>query len=328
MTKFALFALDTDKTLAMAVAGLLRVALSPQEYRKFEDGEFKIRSLTEVRGQDVFVLFGLQGEDGRSAAEKLCELLFFVGALKDDGALRVTAVVPYLSFARKDRRTKPHDPVTMRYVAQLFDAMRIDRIICMDAHNISAFQNAFRCETVHLDAQALFARQFAAKFGDSPLTVVSPDLGGEKRAELFRQRLEGLVARPIAKAFMDKHRSEGRVASHIFAGDVKDRISIVLDDLISGGGTMARAAVACRDHGAKGVHVAATHGVFSSGAGQVLQDAPIDEIVITDTIPCPSGVATALGERLAVVGVAPLLAEAIRRCHEGGSLSDLVENGP
>lgn len=327
MTKPALFALD-DSSLGAEVATLLDVAPSPYEFRKFEDGEFKIRPLANVRGLDVYVLFGLHGEEGKSAADKLCELLFFAGALKDAGARRVTAVAPYLSFARKDRRTKPRDPVTTRYVAQLIEAMRIDRVITVDAHNLSAFQNSFRCEAVHLDAQALFARHFAEKLGDAPLAVVSPDLGGEKRAELFRRRVERLVARPVAKAFMDKYRSEGRVESHVFAGDVKDRVAIVLDDLISGGGTVARAAVACRQHGAAAVHVAATHGVLSSAAAETLPSAPIDEFAITDSIPCRADIARALSGRLSIIPVAPLLAEGIRRCHAGESISDLVENGP
>lgn len=324
----ALFALGASRPLGEEVAQWLGVELAQVEDRVFEDGEYKIRPLEKVRGRDVYIVSSLQSDDSASSADKLCKLLFFVGALKDAGARRVTAVTPYLCFARKDRRTKPRDPVTTRYVAQLFEAMATDRLVGIDVHNIAAFQNAFRCETVHLDAQALFARRFVHDVGDAPVAVVSPDLGGEKRAELFRLRLERMLKRPVAKAFMDKYRSEGRVSGDIFAGDVKDRIAIVIDDLIAGGGTMARVAAACRAHGAARVWVAATHGVFSQAAGSILTEAPIDRIVITNSVPPPAALAAQLGARLETIDVAALVAEAIRRLHADGSITELLEEGP
>ncbi len=266
-SSLALFALGASISFGEDVAESLGAELAPLEDREFEDGEYKIRPLENVRGRDCYVVFTLNGDEVASSADKLCKLLFFVGALKDAGAQRVTAVTPYLCFARKDRRTKPRDPVTTRYVAQLFEALGTDRVVCVDVHNIAAFQNAFRCETVHLDAQALFARHVLANIGDRPVAVVSPDLGGEKRAELFRLRLERMLKRPVAKAFMDKYRSEGHVVGDIFAGDVKDRTAIIIDDLIAGGGTVARTAAACRANGAAHVWVAATHGVFSAKGG-------------------------------------------------------------
>lgn len=326
----ALFALDSTKTFGEEIARMLGVGLARLEDRAFEDGEYKIRPLESVRGRDVYVVSSLHGDAAGSSADKLCKLLFFVGALKDAGAARVTAATPYLCFARKDRRTKPRDPVTTRYVAQLFEAMATDCVIGVDVHNVVAFQNAFRCETIHLDAQAIFAERFVAEIGDAPVAVVSPDLGGEKRAELFRQRLERMLRRPVAKAFMDKYRSEGRVVGDIFAGDVKDRIAIVLDDLIAGGGTVARTAKACRQNGAAQVWVAATHGVFTSAAAEILSAAPVDRIAITDTVPLAPAdkTAAALKERLVIVGAARLFAEAIRRRNMNGSITELLENGP
>jgi ribose-phosphate pyrophosphokinase len=327
-SSLALFALGASISAGEDVAQALGAELAPLEDREFEDGEYKIRPLENVRGRDCYIVFTLNGDHIASSADKLCKLLFFVGALKDAGAQRVTAVTPYLCFARKDRRTKPRDPVTTRYVAQLFEAIGTDRVVCIDVHNIAAFQNAFRCETIHLDAQALFARHVVANVGDSPVAVVSPDLGGEKRAELFRLRLERVLRRPVAKAFMDKHRSEGRVVGDIFAGDVKDRTAIIIDDLISGGGTVARTAAACRANGAARVWVAATHGVFSETAASTLADAPIDTLIITDSVPLQSAVAGALGDRLTLVTVAGLVAEAIRRLHANGSIVQLLDEGP
>ncbi|MGE0234461.1 MAG: ribose-phosphate diphosphokinase [Methylocystis sp.] len=324
----ALFALGANAAFGEDVAQALGAELTPLEDREFEDREYKIRPLENVRGRDCYAVFTLHGDHVASSADRLCKLLFFIGALKDAGAARVTAVTPYLCFSRKDRRTKPRDPVTTRYVAQLFEAIGTDRLICIDAHNIAAFQNAFRCEAVHLDAQSLFARRVVADVKDSPIAVVSPDLGGEKRAELFRLRLERMLKRPVAKAFMDKYRSEGRVVGDIFAGDVKDRIAIIIDDLIAGGGTVARTAAACRANGAADVWAAATHGVFSEAAAGVLANAPIDRLIITDSVPLAPAIATALGDRLTLVSVAGLVAEAIRRLHANGSITQLLEEGP
>jgi ribose-phosphate pyrophosphokinase len=324
----ALFALDANRRLAQKVSRLLHVEIAPHEERRFEDGEFKIRPLTNVRNKDVFVLSSLYGEEAASVSDKLCRLLFFVGALKDAGARCVTLVAPYLCFQRKDRQTKPRDPVATRYLAQLLEAMGTDRVMTIDTHNLAAYQNAFRCDSEHLDAQALFAGHFARLVGKQEVAVVSPDLGGEKRAELFRERLERTLTRPVAKAFMDKRRSEGKVTGDIFAGDVKGRVAIVLDDLISGGGTMARVAAACRREGAREVWCAATHGVFSAGAACVLENAPIDRLVVTDSVPLPAHMnSELLQKRLTVVSVANLVAQAIRCCHDGSSIAKLLEEG-
>ncbi len=325
-----IFALGDSRDFGAAVAARLCLELAPLEERAFEDGEYKLRPLESVRGADVYAIFSLYAQPGASGAEKLLKLLFFIGALKDGGAARVTAVAPYLAFSRKDRRTKPRDPITTRYIAQLFEAMRADAVMTVDVHNIAAFENAFRCESLPLDAHALFARHLAPLVAQAPLAVVSPDLGGEKRAELFRQRLERLLQRPVAKAFMDKVRSEGRVGGEIFAGDVTGRIAVILDDLIAGGGTIARTAAACRAQGAAQVFALATHGVFARAASQVLAQAPIDRLVVTDSVPVPedSAVARALGERLAVLPLAGLIAEAILRRHENGSITQLLAEGP
>lgn len=324
----SIFALGSSRAFGEAVARRMGVSLSPLEERNFEDGEYKLRPLASVRGRDVYAIFSLNAETGASSADKLLKLLFFIGALKDSGAARVTAVTPYLAFSRKDRRTKPRDPITTRYVAQLFDAMRADGVMTIDAHNIAAFENAFRCETIPLDAHALFARHFAALVANAPVAVVSPDLGGEKRAELFRQRLERLLGRPVAKAFMDKTRSEGRVTGEIFAGDVAGRAAIILDDLIAGGGTIARTATACRAHGAATVFAAATHGVFTKIAPQVLGNAPLDGLAITDAAAPDVATAQALGDRLTILSLAELFAQAIGRRHGNGSITDLLAQGP
>ena len=156
-----LFALEASRDLGTRVAGALGTVLARHEERGFEDGEHKSRSLENVRGRDVYVLQSLYGDREQSVNDKLVRLLFFLGALKDASAAQVTAVTPYLCYARKDRRTKPRDPVTMRYVAQVLEAVGTDRVVTMDVHNLAAYQNAFRIPAEHLEAKRLFVEHFA-----------------------------------------------------------------------------------------------------------------------------------------------------------------------
>ena len=151
-----LFALQATADLGKAVAHALGGKLAAHEERAFEDGEHKVRPLDAVGGADVYVVQSLHGGPSESANDKLCRLLFFIGALKDAGAARVTAVVPYLCYARKDRRTKPNDPVTTRYIAGMFEAVGTDCIVTLEVHNPVAFENAFRCRTVTLTGTPLF----------------------------------------------------------------------------------------------------------------------------------------------------------------------------
>ena len=181
-----LFVLKSSRTFGEKVSLQLAVEPSPHEEREFEDGEHKARPLTSVRGKDVFVIQSLYADDQQSGNDKLCRLLFFIGALKDAAAARVTAVVPYLAYARKDRKTKPRDPVTTRYVAALFEAVGTDAMVTLDVHNLAAFQNAFRCQTEHLESHTLFVEHFAPILRDTDVVVVSPDAGGIKRAEQLR----------------------------------------------------------------------------------------------------------------------------------------------
>ena len=151
-----LFSLDPDCPLAPALAAELDEPLSAHEDRGFEDGERKLRPLVDPRGADAYVICSLHGGPLLSPHDKLFGLLMFAGALRQHGAARVTAVLPYLAYARKDRQTKPFDPVTLRTVAQLFEAAGVAQLIVLEAHNVAAFQNAFRCPTVHLEAHRAF----------------------------------------------------------------------------------------------------------------------------------------------------------------------------
>jgi ribose-phosphate pyrophosphokinase len=320
--KFRLFALEATADLGQAVARALGCDLAAHEERGFEDGEHKVRPLDDVGGASVYVVQSLHGGPTETANDKLCRLLFFVGALKDAGAARVTAIVPYLCYARKDRRTKPNDPVTTRYVAGMFEAVRTDCIVSLEVHNPVAFENAFRCRTVPLTATPLFV-DFARKLEDEKLSVISPDTGGDKRAELFREALEAALHRPVGKAFAEKHRSGGIVSGDLFVGDVAGTTALIVDDLISTGGTLLRAARAARRAGARRVIALVTHGLFMPGASDVLADPAIERLVVTDAVPPFRLSGQAVRDKVDVLPVAPLLAEAIRRLEEGRGLADL-----
>jgi ribose-phosphate pyrophosphokinase len=322
-----LFALGSARRLGDGIAAALDVPVARHEERGFEDGEHKARPLESVRDRDVYVLDALHGEAGASPNDKLCRMLFFVGALRDASAGRITALVPYLCYARKDRRSKSRDPVTSRYVAALFEAVGVDRVVVMDVHNPAAFQNAFRVPTEHLEARALFVAWIAARVGGERVAVVSPDAGGFKRAERTREALARALGRPCELVFLEKKRSEGVVSGTGVVGDVDGAHAVVIDDLISSGGTMARAARALRERGARSVVAMATHGVFGAGASQALADPAIERIVVTNTVAVGGRLDGAAAAKLEVLDVAPLLAQAVHRMHAGGSVVELVE-GP
>ncbi|MBZ5556197.1 MAG: ribose-phosphate diphosphokinase [Acidobacteriia bacterium] len=323
--RLSLFSLRSGEALAERVARNLGIRPGAHEERDFEWGQHKTRPLESVRGSDVYVVQSLHGEAALSVNDKLCRLLFFLGALRDAGADRVTAVVPFLCYARKEQRTKPRDPVITRYVASIFEAVGVECVVTVEVHNVAAFQNAFRCRTEHLDAGRVFAEYFATQLADQRLAVVSPDFGGIKRAERFRDVLSRRMGREIPGGFIQKRRSEGVVSGDAVVGDVEGRTILLIDDMISGGTTIARAATACRRAGALKVVAAAAHGAFVPEAASTLAAAPIDRIAVLDHIPPAALPAALVSEKLWLLDSAALLAEAIRRLHEGGSLTDLLE---
>ncbi len=322
--RLRIFALKGSDEIGADIARLLSRSLDAHEEREFEDGEHKARPLAPVCGADVYVIDSLHGDPDRSANDKLCRLLFFIGALKDAGAARVTAVVPYLCYSRKDRRTKTSDPVTTRYVATLFDAIGADVVVTIEVHNDAAFENAFRRRAIALTAAPLLIEAIRSTVGNEPLCVISPDLGGGKRADLLRQSLEAAIGRPVGKAFVEKHRSAGVVSGDLFAGEVRGATCVIVDDLISTGGTLVRAAQAARERGAGRILACVAHGLFMPGSEQTLADPAIDGIIVTDAVPAFRLPAGPVHDKLSVVSVAPLLAETIHRLHHDMPLSDLL----
>jgi ribose-phosphate pyrophosphokinase len=319
------FTLNTSREFGERVCANLGICLGLHEEREFEDGEHKTRPLVNVRGRDVFVVQSLYGDEQQSINDKLCRYLFFLGALRDASAGCLTAVIPYLCYARKDRKSKPRDPVTTRYVAALFEAVGVDSVITLDVHNLAAFQNAWRIRADHLEARSLFLEHFLPLIGHRDPVVVSPDIGGVKRAEEFRESFSRALSRQVHSAFLEKYRSAGVVSGDAVIGDVAGKAAIIIDDLISSGTTLVRAAKACRARGATAVYGAATHGVFGGKAAEILADAAVDGIVVTNTIPPFRLGSSAAHRKVTVLDASPLFAEAIRRSHAGGSIVELLQ---
>ncbi|WLI90293.1 ribose-phosphate pyrophosphokinase [Massilia sp. R2A-15] len=322
-----LFALNGSRPFGELVARQLGVTLAAHDEREFEDGEHKARPLVSVRGRDVYVIHSLYADSAQSGEGKLCRLLFFIGALKDAAAARVTAVVPYLAYARKDQRTKPRDPVVTRYVAAMFEAVGADAVLTLDVHNLSAFQNAFRCRTEHLEATRMFVAWFAPLLKDRDAVVLSPDAGGIKRAEHFRVALAEALGKPVGMAFAEKHRSGGVVSGDLLVGEVAGKHAVIVDDLVSSGTTMTRAARACIERGAAGVMGAATHGLFTGDASAVLADSELQQLVVTDTVPPFRLEHSAAQTKVRVLSCSGLFAKAIARMHAGESVSALMAPG-
>lgn len=320
------FAMRGNASFGELISKELRINISAQEEREFEDGEHKTRPLENVRNEDVYVIDSLYSDEGQSVNDKLCRLLFYIGALKDASAKKVTAVLPYLCYARKDRKTKPRDPVTTRYIARLFEAVGTDAIVTSDIHNIQAFQNAFRIPTENLEAGKIFADHLAPIMLHEEPVIMSPDFGGIKRAEQFQQRLGKRLSKELPVVFMEKYRSAGVVSGEKVAGEVRDKTVIIIDDLVSTGGTIARAAAACKAAGAKKIIAIATHGIFTGAPDETLQEPALQEILITNTIPPFRLENTRVKEKVTVLNAAPLFAEAIKRMHEGGSVSALMQD--
>ena len=321
-----LFAPLASRAFGERVAACLGVPLAPLEERDYEGGEHKSRPLVSVRGRAVYVIQSLSGDGAGSANDRLCRVLFLIAALKDAGAARVTACLPYIAYSRKDRRTKERDPVNSRYVAQLLEAMGVDHVMVMDVHNVAAFENAFRCSVDLLEAAPLLADAIVAQPGSNKVTVVSPDFGGAKRA----QRVQALVAArsgaPVEFAVFEKRRDDGEVTGDLVIGPVAGRHAVVVDDLISAGTTILRAVQACRAAGALSVTACATHGVFAPGAERLLGPGGPDRLYVTDTL-LPTRLAPPHGadDKLVVLPASALFAEALRRIGTGESVVALRE---
>ena len=308
-----IFAGSSNPVLASAVCTYLDVPLGGSRIERFPDGEKLIRIEDDVRGRDCFVL----QSTCFPVDEHLVELLIYLDCLRRASARRITAVIPYFGYARQDRKDEGRVPITAKLVANLITTAGADRVVAIDFH-AKQLQGFFDIPVDHLAGELVLSRYFR-EMKIANLTVVSPDVGNMKTASRYALHLSGELA------IVHKRRVDGKdVEAQQIIGDVKDRNVLMCDDIIATAGTICSAARLVKERGAKKVYIGATHGVFAEPALERLSEAPIDEIIVTDTIPLNSE-AEKLG-KVKVLTVASMLGEAIKRIHRHQSVSSLFNN--
>jgi ribose-phosphate pyrophosphokinase len=320
------FALAESAGLAVQVGVEAGLQLSALEEQRFEAGEFKLRPLESVRGRPAVVFQSLAGTEALPVGERLTRLFFLLLGLRDAGATRRLLVLPYMTFAREDRRTQPRDPVSSRYVAELLEAAGVSQLVVVDVHNPAALDNAFRIPVDHLSAGPMLVDHFATRLGHEELTVVSPDVGGIKRVQLFRERLAARLGRTVDIAFVEKRRHNMVLSGGTLVGEVEGRTAIILDDLCATGETLIRAAKACRNAGAGAVHIGVTHTPVAAGIKAVEAIEGLSSVVVTDSTGAASP-APGSHKRI-TLSIAPLLGQALRHVLSGKPVSPLLEKWP
>ncbi len=317
MDYLAVFSGSANKPLAGKMAEYLGISLGAANIMRFPDGEILVKLDEDVRGRDVFIVQPTSAPTN----ESLMELLIFIDCARRASAERITAVVPYYGYARQDRKDEGRTPITAKLAANLITTAGTDRMLTVDLH-AGQIQGFFDIPVDNLYAEPVHSRYFQ-QFGWKDLVLVSPDPGNAKRARSYAHRLGGDLA------IVDKRRVSGDSVQHGYLiGDVKGKTVLMMDDMITTGGTVRGAARLCREKGAKSVHVGATHAVLVGDVVERLSDPAIDDVVLTDTIPIPQDKLDAIG-KISVLSVAPMLGEAVRRIHRNESVSSLfnMENG-
>jgi len=310
-----LIAGNSNRPLAEAVSAYLNVPLTRANVRRFSDMEVFVEVEENIRGEDVFVI----QSTSFPANDNLMELLVMLDALRRASARRVTAVVPYYGYARQDRKTGPRTPISAKLVANLITTAGANRMLTIDLH-AGQIQGFFDIPVDNLFAAPVFTDDIKAKCGDkdaaSDVMIVSPDVGGVVRARIIASRIGADLA------IIDKRREKAGVSEVMnIIGDVKDRMCLLVDDIVDSAGTLCNAAGALMDAGAESVSAYVTHGVLSGGAVGRIAGSPLDEMVITDSIQATEAVR--VSDKLRPLTIAPLIGEAIRRISEEASVSSL-----
>jgi ribose-phosphate pyrophosphokinase len=309
--KVCLFSGNANPDLATAIAHHLEAPLGRSKVTRFSDGESFCEIGENVRGVDTYVV----QPTCAPVNDSVMELLIMVDALRRASAGSITAVMPYYGYARQDRKVAPRTPITAKLVADLVQAAGVDRIVAMDLH-AGQIQGFFNVPVDHLFAMPVFLEDYLRKNFDASAVFVSPDAGGVERTRAYSKRLNATIA------IVDKRRERANVSEVMnLIGDVKDKDCIIIDDMIDTAGTLTGAAKALKEFGARRVVACATHGVLSGPAVERIVASPLEEVVVTDTMPL-SPAAKASG-KIKQLSVAKLLAEAIKRIHSSDSVSSL-----
>jgi ribose-phosphate pyrophosphokinase len=312
MNSLKLFTGRAHPALARRICEYLGLPLGRAVMGNFPDGEISCKIDEDVRGRDVFLI----QPTCPPVNENLMELLIMIESFKRASAERITAVVPYFGYARQDRKDEGRVPITAKLVANLITRAGADRVLAMDLHT-AQIQGFFDIPVDHLYAAPVIDEHFKAMdIGESEFVVVSPDEGSIKRALAHMARLGGHLA------IIDKRRSsaEKTKQANVIGQSVEGHVCLIFDDMISTAGSICGAADVMRQNGAKQIYLAATHGLLVGNAMERLQKAPIDGLILTDTIPLPPEKQTS---QITVLSVAPMLGEAIKRIHRNESVSRL-----
>jgi ribose-phosphate pyrophosphokinase len=304
-----LFSGNANRPLAEEIAQSLHLPLSDAEVSRFSDEEIFVQVNENVRGADVFVV----QPTCPPVNDNLMELLVMIDALKRASAHRITAVLPYYGYARQDRKAQPRVPITAKLVADLLEAAGVDRVLALDLH-AGQIQGFFNVPVDHLFAAPVMIDYLGKKDLHDPV-IVSPDAGGVERARALAKRLNAGLA------IIDKRREGPNVAvvMHLI-GDVRDRDVVVIDDMIDTAGTLIQGVTALEREGARRILACGVHPVLSGPAVSRIKSSPLEEVIVTNSIPVNEEKRAA---RVTVLSVAPLLGEAIRRIHDEESVSTL-----
>ena len=311
MTDLKIFAGTANPTLAQKISDYLGVALGARNIDLFPDGELQVKLEEDVRGRDMFIIQPTCQPVNRS----VMELLIMIDCARRASAERITAVIPYFGYARQDRKDEGRVPITAKLAANLIATAGADRVLTMDLH-AAQIQGFFDIPLDNLYAEPILSRYYS-EAGLENLVLVSPDVGNAKRARGYAERLGGDLA------VIDKRRVSGSdIEVGMLIGEVEGKTVLMVDDMISTAGTICDAAKLCKEHGADKVYVGTTHPVLCGEAVEQLGDAPIEELVVTDTIPISQEKLDAIG-KVNVLSISDLMGEAIHRIHNNQSVSSL-----
>ena len=306
-----IFAGNSNSPLAQEISQYLKIPLGRAVVETFSDGESKVEIKENVRGADVFVIQSTSAPGN----DNLMELLLMLDAFKRASAKRITAVMPYYGYARQDRKVVPRVPISAKLVADLITTAGASRMLTMDLHS-GQIQGFFNIPVDNLYATPVLLQYLKKRLNHNEVTIVSPDAGGVERARAIAARLDASLA------IIDKRRVGPNVVAEMnIIGEVKDQIAILLDDMIDTAGTLALAADALKKEGAKRILGCCTHAVLSGPAIQRIDESPMEELIVTNTIPL--GTEAQHCGKIKVLSVAHLIGEAIRRTHEEESISSL-----
>ena len=310
MHSLVLFAGNSNPKLARAICRHIGIRLGEAQVKTFSDGEIRVEIRENVRGKDVFVLQSTCAP----VNDHLMELLLMIDAFKRSSAQRITAVIPYYGYARQDKKVVPRVPISAKLVADLLTAAGANRMITMDLH-AGQIQGFFDIPVDNLFAAPVLLEYIKENLKNDTI-IVSPDAGGVERARAFAKRLDAQLA------IIDKRRPAPNQAQAMnVVGDVKGRTTVILDDMVDTGGTLCQAAKALKEHGAFEVHACCAHAVLSGSAIKRISDSAIKTLVVTNTNPLTEKADAC--DKIRVLSVSKLLAEAIHRCHTGSSVSSL-----